>query len=1052
MKKLKTSLSSFWESLFKNSDDLKTKRTKVLLLITFWCAFFSVLLALVGQMPYFTERGVRIIFQFGFVLILIPMMMLDYKHLLRCLINCVIIILPFVIYLIIAYFSGINSLNYSGTRSIVISMYILSLGMFLGKYFSPKLFTSVGLAYIIGAAIYASIVFFYRLKGNDIESSIYAFDDKNSAGPIFFTAALLVFVVFRKNNVISIILKVLIFSLFSFIIIIAKCRATIVYIPIALLIIHFFLIKNKTSKWICRIGFPIIIIGLGLIIWFVPSLHKRIIVDIMMNGKKTIQDAFSGRIEIISNAFKEFKVILGNGGKYIDCMPISFLISYGVVGFILLLPTAIVPFIALIRSRKLINDKTFYVIQLTILGLLLFNAAFEGYGFYGPGTKVFALWLLCGYSYAQLIAARKGVIKQIDKPASIVENIKPKWFLIAMEFILLGCSCFVIYNKSSINDTGAKLLSILPVSEYTSIYSQTKSSRINDQLRYCLSCRGKADPGANPANQGKPTICAGQKLKLQTTYVSKDGNDIKSTDCWSEWSAGWTPDSRAAIKVDNKNKKLIAKTKTNKTAIIQCTTEKKSGEYIEFRICEPENFAFKNVNISTVPVEGDAINWIKKSANEVKELHPNDTCRFYYDTGYIPQDSGITFKFYIDGGKDEYGTQKYLTKNEYGSIDPDSGVFKAIKPTTSEEDVKIIGKITGGKTCDQKHNTITVNISGETQKSNINDIHIEISENKLYQYLPFEVATTFDSNDEKLPPDKSCDVAIYDTNWNLIESKAIENDNISSNVKFTINKPGKYYVYARSRNDINKVAFKFITVNENKPLRFKFDQSENRNAILKSKAERLWLNIRSDNLADYERSIEDLGIVLEFEHGSKDITELDIAKIGEASSRNKRASSTRSGLITKEGDSKTYIRGVKSGTFSYTLKCQYNKNIKLTVNFTTSVYGYQQYKELRLTLGLIVAFLIVIIFSLMLLFVNFKYKLTYILMALINIALIVGLSLYVFLNTTPNIIIYTLVYAGIILIISLFRLIVRNNRAIKFVEYNTIPIGGTLKKKNKSKK
>lgn len=991
MKKLSLKLFSSHSSLFLDKNVCLDARKRSLALGVFYFVFFAIMLTLIGQMPFFTQSGASRYFQLGWFLILIPMLMLDYKHLIKSILHGLLIVLPFVVYLIIACCCKINSISYGGTTIIFMSIFVMIIGLFLGKYFSSSFFRGISVAYIVGAGLYAIVVYFYYLKGSDLSNPIYAFNDKNSAGPIFLIAATLCLFLFQKRSVLSYVIRICLFCFFSLILALTKCRAAIVFLPILILIIHLFLPSTRNSKMLSRIIFPIAMVLGFCVVYFVPILHEKIIVNIILNNQKSFEDLFSGRIKQVVDAFKNFKPILGSGGTYVDCMPLSILLSYGVFGFISLLPVSAIPFYATIKSKSIIDRKLFVIIC-SILVMFVCNSLFEGNGYFGPGTKVFILWVFCGYAYGRFIMSPKetSLFKLIDKPTNIVNKLSPKAFLVLVQVFLIAGSGYLIYSKNIVNNVGERFVNVLPQSNKKGSFTEATHGSISKETMDFLGIKSQIEIGS---------MCLGQKIKFKADY--SEG----ASDTYTAWKTAWNnPDyidvNNATAVVTAVQSKVEGASTT--VAYYQPLTNS-MDRYAEFFIKNPEEYVFDKrfTKISTKPFK---YSFQDDGVREIT-LTEGMTSKVYYDTNYIPMQ-------HVNNNSGAIKLNFFTDNVNVADVDCDNGTIKAIK----EGDARISYIVKNEPTGQVQTDPIIVHVI-KAEKTLVEPIQFSDTKQlskEAWEHEPYKVNYELLGKDGKIASDQGINITI---------------NNASNDLKYFIDEDAKEVTFENEgtceliiTSRSNKTLFKTVNLNvhKNKPIAITCDCD--------------WLVIGEER-----KNSQELGLRIVFEHNKwsrfledNDLEYDPMSQVLHEENQHvpDRAWSGGNGFTR---GTMTSVKGMVRGNFGYTYVLKLNPDVKYTMNITVSPFTKSYYNSLCLNSGLILLYLIIMLAGSFILFVDIKNKVVLIGLSILGPTVLGCITLLLYPINVITIIL-PIIYLVEELILALIRIFVLYNAPTKLVE------------------
>lgn len=731
-----------------------TRRKRILELVAIYFVAIYTFITLMSQMPFLTKYGASQLLQFGWIFAIIPLLMADYKKVLNIFFKLLILLIPFLLYCVVAICFKVNSFSYNGTRYLFISSYLFILGFCVldNNTHRFKLFAS---AFIVGALLLGIVIFFTQILHSDSSTPIYAVDDKNSVAPILMIAGLLSFYIFNKRKPFDICAKWILFVFFSVIVYLTKCRAVMVFIPAALLT---FLIFDLKKHKVALITVLSIIFFCVILIVSIPFLRQKIIVEYLLNNRTTWDEIFSGRLTIIANKMKAFKPLLGSGGTYFDCMPLSLLCSYGVFGFILILPILILPFYSIFKSHRMIKENSFFVTCVLVGSLLLLNSLLEGYGFIGPGAKVFIFWILAGGCYSLISKAvyTNKCEVLLNRTSSITNKIKSSHLLLALEGILVVVSIITLSVVSIPNGIGDTIMSKLPSNRSTAEYKVVTSKQIT-------------------IFKPVETMCVGQTITYSPNYEPKDAYDavVRWHPCeWITYQPFTINEVTGEVTANELGPKSIG--------YLAMTSLYTEGQYIGIPIRKIEEYVFDKIVLSSEPITKT----LETSKNNEITLKQNYSSIVYYDQKYIPDPSYFSF---------------YSTDSSIATVDEKTGVVKAISPGECE----IKGKSLGENSRESLNSIKIVVEKNDDAFIPVSSISVK-KETSYCQHINYEIVPSFNGD----ASDKSYDVYVDGLEHTL-------KDNV-----VTFHSFGNAHIKVVSRSN-NSVFEEFdVEVLENKPVGF----------------------------------------------------------------------------------------------------------------------------------------------------------------------------------------------------------------------------------------
>jgi len=373
-----------------------------------WGVF--VFLTVLSQMPSFVETSISHYLSTGSFLILFVIALIGNKTL----------YLPKTIlsfYLIFSVFIAIASIVDTGyfqsahTYTLYLSLFVIITGMLISPQMTNDDFTSIYNGYIVGAFFVSVDLFFQFFRSVSFDSYVYIYGSKNSVSQILLTAAVLVlFTKLTKKNGVFTILYVGLEILIAYLLLSLKSRATLIAIPIIIVLFLFTKEINRKIKWIVCI----LSIALLVALFCDPKIYDTVVNQVFLNGRQgqSLDVISSGRISMFDRFFERIQGnwIFGIGNSYVESFPLSVILNYGIFIGGLLILFSIYPMLLPLRILKSGNysehTSAFFLIALSYW----LNSLFEQLAPFGPGCKCFFLWLLVGL----LIGGNKVFYKKVD--------------------------------------------------------------------------------------------------------------------------------------------------------------------------------------------------------------------------------------------------------------------------------------------------------------------------------------------------------------------------------------------------------------------------------------------------------------------------------------------------------------------------------------------------------------------------------------------------------------------------------------------------------------
>lgn len=502
--------------------EAESKKRNIFLTIILLAIVVSTFLTVLFQSPRFIDSGVNNLALLMWPLIVLTLIIFDYKAFLSALIKVSIPLVIFAAYLILALLFGVNAFTGELTKLIGISAVLFVIGNVLSFYFNKRNIKAIMVSYIVASILLGILIYFSSLRGADIHDLIYAYGSKNSSGPILFIATIFVFFIgTSKKSPLRTLFRLLIVAFFVVLIAIMKCRTVLITMPVVFFILFF---KQKPSTASVIVVFFILFASL-VICFCVPQIRTTLISDILFIGKEDqgIDAVSSGRFTVIIDAFSKWQPIFGNGNTYVDCLPVQYLCTFGIVGTVCLLPYTILPIYVLRRYKKYCGKTDYFYLLLLLIIVFLINGIFEGHGQFGPGAKTFVFWVLCGFIHSNFQDDRVDV--SINKTIKSVR---------ANTFVAVFCS--VIYAVSV-------ALMLIP-SGYSNM-SNIIYEKIDSNVEF-----SSYTPIDKLEIQGPKTICVGQTIGYSALINPSSATDKQVF--WESWGESYLSVDRESGAVTGK--------------------------------------------------------------------------------------------------------------------------------------------------------------------------------------------------------------------------------------------------------------------------------------------------------------------------------------------------------------------------------------------------------------------------------------------------------------------------------------------------------------------
>lgn len=281
-----------------------------------------------------------------------------------------------------------------------LSVFIFFIGVNASGELNYEIIYNLLIAYLIATIIISiSIYMKFFLGGVNLNGSQYAYATKNSVSQIIFTGLVILVFIFKPQKKLYKLSKVVILIFLILNILFLRSRATIIALPLIVIIPFLFTKVRLRSKIIFFVASSFFIL-----VVFTNKYIYNVFVNGILAGGRDINDLnalSSGRLQEL---FFFSKTIYGNelwgiGKVKIESFPLSVMLQYGIPVGLIFISIAIWPFWWGVRY---LNKTSHLNILFIIISLAYFiNGLFEQLAPFGPGVKNFILWLLFGIMYGK---------------------------------------------------------------------------------------------------------------------------------------------------------------------------------------------------------------------------------------------------------------------------------------------------------------------------------------------------------------------------------------------------------------------------------------------------------------------------------------------------------------------------------------------------------------------------------------------------------------------------------------------------------------------------
>lgn len=348
-----------------------------------------------SQLPYFVSSGKTQVVCFPIWGVLFVVLLLkSHGRVSTSIVSMGLPVVAFLVLLLIfSFFGGNDYFSSSMVYSVVISVFMFVIGIFIAPYVDVDLFHKIIISYSVSTFVVAVTVFIqYFGVGFSLNTSVYAYASKNSFAQILFTAIVLLYCYYKPNSRMQVLLKYVIVFFEFFMVIILRSRATILSLAIVLMLIVISENMNRKLKYVILAA----CIFVTVLLVTNERFNNIFFNDILFAGRdiSDIDGISSGRISILREFPKliENNWLMGKGALYFECFPLSAIIQFGIIAGTLLIAVSLLPLIKAIPKRK---NEIWNTLFLLAVGFVI-DGLFEGLAPFGPGIKCYFLWLFFG--------------------------------------------------------------------------------------------------------------------------------------------------------------------------------------------------------------------------------------------------------------------------------------------------------------------------------------------------------------------------------------------------------------------------------------------------------------------------------------------------------------------------------------------------------------------------------------------------------------------------------------------------------------------------------
>lgn len=351
----------------------------------------------ISQMPFLVEAGYTRFLSLPIWLILFGVNILFNRHLKIKKIKGFLFVL--IIFLVLHLLLSMFNASYSDSAllyPILVSAFVLIVGLMSGDYIDTDGVSSICTSYVISGVLVCANVYMKYVAGSTTSEIGYLYSSKNSVSQILLTAwAIILINKFGKcKGLIKNLIYVVFFVLLTYTMLGLKSRATILGMPLILVVVIINGRLDKRLKWITVFLVAFIVLYLAV----QPEAYNVLVNDILLanRGSGDLDAISSGRASQWKNFYSQFKDswLFGHGADAKESLILTALLEYGVMGGSLIFIMALWPLVWCMNSLKYRNIH--YVLFVSLALVYVFNGIFEQLAPFGPGVKCYFIWFLMG--------------------------------------------------------------------------------------------------------------------------------------------------------------------------------------------------------------------------------------------------------------------------------------------------------------------------------------------------------------------------------------------------------------------------------------------------------------------------------------------------------------------------------------------------------------------------------------------------------------------------------------------------------------------------------
>ncbi len=350
--------------------------------------------------PVFQQRSISRNIVIAMWIVLVVVSLFQKKYLVLHKDTFAVILVMYIIFLAnsgISYLAGNTGVfNNHFFRPVTTAILIMAVGYFSSEHISRENIRSICIAYSAIMSIISIPLFVFYLYGTDLTSSIYDYDyGKNEIAVLLLCGIIISAYLYKPSKKILYLFKFVGIAFMVLDIVFLRCRSVLLALAAFICIIIVF--SKNVNPNLKKI--TLVLIGVCILFFLFNEEKFNWFMENIVFAKRDSSDInklSSGRIDQIVRGLKVFSenIFIGVGSRRtLDCFYVSILANYGILSWPLLV-MALIPSVWSFGKIKY-GDALNIVLFSIAVGIFVVSVN-EELAPFGPGTRCYILWLLCG--------------------------------------------------------------------------------------------------------------------------------------------------------------------------------------------------------------------------------------------------------------------------------------------------------------------------------------------------------------------------------------------------------------------------------------------------------------------------------------------------------------------------------------------------------------------------------------------------------------------------------------------------------------------------------